>query len=229
MDRNSGTFSGPNLEAALARAAAELSVAVSEIEHETLLGSDASGHVLIRARARRAESPLLSFSRDLLGALACPATVKVVAGPDALAVKVLGVEACRQLQETPHAVSSLSHIIAKAGEKLEPGRKVVVDVMEQEEDRDQVLGSMAAMAIERARRYRRKVVLPPMTLTSGAWCTWRCARTPSFPRSPSVKARSAHRRAALRGIRGRRPRRVRGAGAGSRRRSRRGSRPIASC
>lgn len=163
MDPTSGTFSGASLEAALAKAAAELHVPATDIEHETLLGSDASGHVLIRARARLAEPAVAAFARALLAALSCPATLKCVALPDALQLQIVGSEAAAALSAAPHAVSSLATIVVKAAEKLDPGRRVVVDVLEEEEDRDALLARMAEMAIARCRRYGRPVALPPMS------------------------------------------------------------------
>jgi spoIIIJ-associated protein len=161
MERHGGTYSGPSLAAALARAAAELSVPEAEIEHEVLLGSDAEGHVLLRARARSAASPVAAFVSRVLAAMSCPATLECSHVGETLRVSVVGPEAADALGG-PTVAAALADLVRKAAEKLEPGVRVELEVLGESEPRDAYLTRLAGLAVARCRRFGRPVGLPPM-------------------------------------------------------------------
>lgn len=162
MDTTSGTFSGPSTAAALERAAEAFHAPPSDIEHETLLGSDDEGHVLIRAHVRAAPSPVLGFVSELLAAMGVEAEVRSAPTAEGLRIDVVGPAAVALSAVSPHVSPALTHIVRKVGEKLEPGRRHEVRILGEPEDRDTYLTQMALLAVERCRRFGRRVALPPM-------------------------------------------------------------------
>lgn len=161
MHRHGGTYSGPSTEAALQRAAAELQLPISEIDHEVLLGSDLEGHVLVRAVPRTTASPIVPFVATLLASMGYDATVKATVDGPSLRLLIAGSDAGALSEEA--LAAALVHLVKKAAEKLEPGRTLDVEIAgEGEGDRDAELTRLALLAADRCRRYRRPIALPPM-------------------------------------------------------------------
>ncbi|MFN7974089.1 MAG: R3H domain-containing nucleic acid-binding protein [Acidobacteriota bacterium] len=163
MDGRSGTYSGQSLAEALSRAAAALSVSPDACEYEVLLGSDAEGHVLIRARIRPGESPLVAFSKDILVAMGASGSVALDEGRrDQSTLSIVSEDLVALGKKHPDVPGALAHLLKRAAEKLDPGRQLDVSIVSRQETRDEVLAHLARLAVERCRRYGRPVALPPM-------------------------------------------------------------------
>lgn len=163
MDGRSGTYSGPSLAEALNRAATALGVTADACTYEVLLGSDAEGHVLIRARIRPGDSPILGFGRELLAALSVTGTATLEEGArDESTLSIVSEDLTELCGRHPDLSGALVHLLRRVAEKLEPGRRLEVSIVKRQESRDDVLGQIAKVAMDRCRRYGRPVALPPM-------------------------------------------------------------------
>ena len=160
---SSATYSGPSVQDALSKAAAELGVSLDDLQHEVLLGSDAEGHVLIRASAvQRGPSPVLGFVTEVVAAVGYPAEVKGEQSGDVLRIQVLGEGALQMVAAEPRVEMALTHLARRVADRSDARTKVDVEVLGEEEDRDEIVRRHARLAIEQSRSFGRKVVLPPM-------------------------------------------------------------------